>query len=433
MTKAQLIAAIDSYITINGNNEITGAILNDILQDFVTTVWGDDDGFDAMGKFRGLAVTTTNPSPANPNDYYIAKFSATADQTFTNFGLTVTARELAVFKYSGSSWSKFTVGNLFEGQTLTAAEIRNALETLTGYSRLNKTAILGGEFALNYKGKIDFETLPTISGYASQPGDFFICELGGSSVTYRDGDWAICLEEDVYGDFPTDWLIIPIGSISELTGADVRDALETLSGTNRIEKDYIRGADRALNWRGSGDINAPSYKAGMTDIKKGDFWIYDPVGSAPESTKEFGVGDWVIAVKDDASIVVGYDVETDWYIFKVTREDIFQALTLVAGKIDFDLSLSDKIKYDRSGNGGVKTITAFGKGKPGQTKLLWIRNNSNAISSTKITCTALGSDGIFVPGITAGNDITFSNTILEIFVTSVCLAEDQWIVTNVWY
>jgi len=97
------------------------------------------------------------------------------------------------------------------------------------------------------------------------------------------------------GDKPTQEqfidLIDSLFNLSDDAGAKIRTLVEALSSLSRINKSAIRGADFSLNRRGRGDIFDGSYKSGMTNILKGDYWIYDVGGVNP--TDLINEGDWV--------------------------------------------------------------------------------------------------------------------------------------------
>ena len=70
-----LKATIDANIKQNGNQEITGQILNSVLNQMVTTLG-------AGYQFAGVATTATNPGTPDAKVFYIANGKG----TYTNFG-----------------------------------------------------------------------------------------------------------------------------------------------------------------------------------------------------------------------------------------------------------------------------------------------------------------------------------------------------------
>ena len=91
---ATLKAAIQQVIKTNGNEEITGNILQQVLVAIVNS-------FVDYYIFAGVAEPSTNPGTPDQNIFYLA---ATPGQ-YPNFGATVENAELAVFCYNGS-WQK---------------------------------------------------------------------------------------------------------------------------------------------------------------------------------------------------------------------------------------------------------------------------------------------------------------------------------------
>ena len=96
---ATLKAAIAAAIRENGNNEITGNLLQQQLLAMVNSL--------GVGyQYAGIATPATNPGTPDQNVFY---FASTAG-TYTNFGSLVLADgEIAILKYNGA-WSKDSTG-----------------------------------------------------------------------------------------------------------------------------------------------------------------------------------------------------------------------------------------------------------------------------------------------------------------------------------
>ena len=91
---AKLKAAIAAAIKQNGNNEITGALLQQQLLAMVNSL--------GVGyQFMGVATPSTNPGTPDQKVFYIASISG----DYANFGVVVYKDELAILKYN-DSWSK---------------------------------------------------------------------------------------------------------------------------------------------------------------------------------------------------------------------------------------------------------------------------------------------------------------------------------------
>lgn len=84
---------IDQYITTNGQGDITGAILNDVLKSIVNSI-----GADFL--FGGIVEPSYNVGSPDQNVFYIAIKGG----TYTNFGNVVIPDGITIFKWNGS-WS----------------------------------------------------------------------------------------------------------------------------------------------------------------------------------------------------------------------------------------------------------------------------------------------------------------------------------------
>ena len=96
---ATLKAAITAAIKQNGNNEITGNLLQQQLLAMVNSL--------GVGyQYAGIATPATNPGTPDQNVFYIASTAG----TYTNFnGLVLTDGEIAILKYNGA-WAKDSTG-----------------------------------------------------------------------------------------------------------------------------------------------------------------------------------------------------------------------------------------------------------------------------------------------------------------------------------
>ena len=97
-----LKAAIADVIKTNGNQEITGAILQNTLNSIVNAV-GEN------ATFAGVAIPTTNPGTPDGPVFYLAYTQG----TYANFsGIELDAEDVAIIKWSGSTWTKINTGLL---------------------------------------------------------------------------------------------------------------------------------------------------------------------------------------------------------------------------------------------------------------------------------------------------------------------------------
>lgn len=94
-----LKTTIDASIKQNGNQEITGQILNSVLNAMVNILG-------AGYQFAGVATTATNPGSPDAKVFYIANGKG----TYTNFGGVEVTEDDVVVLYWDSSWHKVSTG-----------------------------------------------------------------------------------------------------------------------------------------------------------------------------------------------------------------------------------------------------------------------------------------------------------------------------------
>lgn len=91
--------AIASVIKTNGNQEITGAVLQSTLNSIVNSI-GEN------ATFAGIATPTTNPGTPDGPVFYIA----TTAGSYSNFGgIKISQNELAILYKLSSSWSSYII------------------------------------------------------------------------------------------------------------------------------------------------------------------------------------------------------------------------------------------------------------------------------------------------------------------------------------
>ena len=120
-----LKSTIDTNIKTNGNEEITGAILNSVLNSMVTSLG-------AGYQYMGVATTSTNPGTPDAKVFYLAYTPG----TYTNFsGIVVTG--LCVLKYD-TAWSKDDLPSGGGGYVLPAATAAALGGIKVGYTQTGK-------------------------------------------------------------------------------------------------------------------------------------------------------------------------------------------------------------------------------------------------------------------------------------------------------
>ena len=118
--------AIQQVVLANGNNEITGELMQDVLLAMINSL-----GFNFQ--FAGIATPNTNPGTPDQNIFYIANVPG----LYANFGgIIVNDGECVIFKYNGT-WSKNTLFTI-EGGSIVVKEpyfpVNNHTETTLAIS-----------------------------------------------------------------------------------------------------------------------------------------------------------------------------------------------------------------------------------------------------------------------------------------------------------
>ena len=95
----QLKQAISDVIKTNGNQEITGEIMQNALLSIISTV-----GRNAI--FAGIAVPETNPGTPDQNVFYIASQPG----NYSNFGSIKLVDQVLILTNKNGYWVKFDTG-----------------------------------------------------------------------------------------------------------------------------------------------------------------------------------------------------------------------------------------------------------------------------------------------------------------------------------
>lgn len=141
-TYEELKAAIQQVIRTNGNNEITGALLQNALLSIVNVVG-------ANATFAGIATPNTNPGTADQNVFYLA----TEAGMYVNFGgIVINKGEAVILSNKTGNWVKTTSGFATQ-QQLTELEYESGIGK--GYTLL-KTKASGNELSLVFKKGLSY-------------------------------------------------------------------------------------------------------------------------------------------------------------------------------------------------------------------------------------------------------------------------------------
>lgn len=167
----ELKQAIANVIKTNGNQEITGAIMQNVLNTIVSTVG-------ANRTFVGIADKNTNPGTPDGNVFYIAYTAG----NYVNFqsmagNLTVNPGELAILYNETTNWGKSVIGMSSDG-VIALANITNQINA-TGRYAYTDTGIVMGSNAGSQK-------VCTFL-VAGQPYQFTLTPVGGNAPVNIQG------------------------------------------------------------------------------------------------------------------------------------------------------------------------------------------------------------------------------------------------------
>lgn len=167
----ELKQAISDVIKTNGNQEITGAIMQNVLNTIVSTVG-------ANRTFVGIANKNTNPGTPDGNVFYIAYTAG----NYVNFqskagNLTVNPGELAILYNGTTNWDKSVIGMSSDG-VIALANITNQINA-TGRYAYTDTGIVRGSNAGSQK-------VCTFL-VAGQPYQFTLTPVGGNATVNIQG------------------------------------------------------------------------------------------------------------------------------------------------------------------------------------------------------------------------------------------------------
>lgn len=150
---ASLKATINANIRENNNQEITGVVLNSVLNDLV-------DVIGAGYQYAGIATPTTNPGTPDNKVFYLTAMAG----TYTNFGgIVVSTGEVAILRWD-TSWSKDIPG-------IASSEDVSSLKKTLSFVGLDNN------FARSNK-----KTIPAIPGHVYRITPF-VKEWSHSNVT----------------------------------------------------------------------------------------------------------------------------------------------------------------------------------------------------------------------------------------------------------
>jgi hypothetical protein len=131
-----LKAAIAGVIKTNGNQEITGAVLQSTLNSIVNAV-GEN------ATFANIATPSTNPGTPDGPVFYLA----TQSGTYSNFGDVIVENEAAILLYNGSTWVKKATGIALTESVLNLVAKNTIIDpqTLNSYNKIDPDRLILGK------------------------------------------------------------------------------------------------------------------------------------------------------------------------------------------------------------------------------------------------------------------------------------------------
>ncbi len=177
-----LKATIDANIKQNGNQEITGQILNSVLNQMVNIL---GTGY----QFAGIATIDTNPGTPDAKVFYIANGKG----TYEKFGgIEVTEDEVVVL-YWDSAWHKVSTGIASQAKL---SELEGVLQDLDG-DTLYITDKVGNVIAKIDKKGLSTTEVETQSINPAYTDAFYITDKNGNVIFKADKDGIVYPEKNV--------------------------------------------------------------------------------------------------------------------------------------------------------------------------------------------------------------------------------------------
>lgn len=131
-----LKAAIANVIKTNGNQEITGQVLQNVLNNIISNLG-------ANATFANIATPSTNPGTPDGPVFYLA----TQSGTYSNFGGVIVENEATILLYNGSTWVKKTTGIALTENVLNLVAKSTIIDpqTLSSYNKINPDRLILGK------------------------------------------------------------------------------------------------------------------------------------------------------------------------------------------------------------------------------------------------------------------------------------------------
>lgn len=156
-----LKAAIADVIKTNGNQEITGQVLQNVLNNIVSSV-GEN------ATFANIATPSTNPGTPDGPVFYLA----TQSGTYSNFGGAIVENEVVILLYNGSTWVKKATGIALTESVLSLVAKSTIIDpqTLNSYNKIDPDRLILGKNIKSADGSVYNLTETFISNFINVLG-----------------------------------------------------------------------------------------------------------------------------------------------------------------------------------------------------------------------------------------------------------------------
>ena len=330
---SELIQTINDSIKANGNQEITGPVLNAVLQAIVS-------GLSKGSLFAGIATTATNPGTPDGNVFYIA----VEPGTYTNFSGLIVTDEISILRNTRTGWQKVTTN-------IARADLLAELMSGVCSGATGEVVPLNLEYAGYFYPRATTKKLLSSTRYASQivnvtPGDYYrlTIRVGPSgmagAVFFNDDDQNVgtAIPGDS-SDHVNQTIRVPNGATQMAVGTDKTWA------SNKIEKVTL-------------DLNAR-------------FTAIDTAVEAMETTVEEN-NEIVTNISEKKSInvfpgvTVGGYVNSNGGFYSQATEEVYAATDFIPVKPNTYYYISNR---NVDGRGGTTNIRCLDESKTNPTKV----------------------------------------------------------------
>lgn len=326
-----LKATIDANIKQNGNQEITGQILNSVLNAMVTTL---GTGY----QFAGVATIATNPGTPDAKVFYIANGKG----TYEKFGgLEVTEDDVVVLYYD-TAWHKVSTGIASQAKL---SELEGKVSEID--TQINgKSSYIEGK-ALDYNGQIQDDSNYCISQRIP------VAQGQEVSVTATVANLQTrIVEYNADGRIMDRWAI---------TSTLLARVFTPNVATSYIIVSFDKNDDNVSAMQGSAEIWRKGYTKGI-DTEIGNL---EELDTDNKSSLVNAVNEVVNSVNSTDAEIVSINKE----IYGVEGRNITNTITLVDGRVNYSryafpavIEAQNEIKFsidDTQGVIGNNSITIY--------------------------------------------------------------------------